>query len=74
MALKFRTLDFRTIDGSNNNLADPTLNQANTDFARVGPANFADGFNEMTTGPNPPRDQQHCCGAGGRRRGRPAFD
>ena len=53
MALRFRTLDFRTIDGSNNNLADPTLNQAGTDFARVGPANFADGFNEMTPGPNP---------------------
>ena len=53
MALQFRTLDFRSIDGSNNNRADPTLNQANTDFARVGPANFADGFNEMTTGPNP---------------------
>ena len=53
MALHFRTLDFRTIDGSNNNLADPTVNQAGTDFARVGPANFADGFNEMTTGPNP---------------------
>ena len=30
MALHNRTLDFRTIDGSNNNLADPTLNQANT--------------------------------------------
>jgi len=53
MALRFRTLDFRTIDGSNNNLADSTLNQAGTDFARLGPANFADGFNEMTPGPNP---------------------
>ena len=53
MALHFRTLDFRTIDGSDNNLADPTVNQAGTDFTRVGPANFADGFNEMTTGPNP---------------------
>jgi peroxidase len=53
MALQFRTLDFRSIDGSNNNRADPALNQANTDFVRVGPANFADGFNEMTTGPNP---------------------
>ena len=53
MALRFRTLDFRTVDGSNNNLADPALNQADTDFARVGPANFADGFNEMTPGPNP---------------------
>ena len=29
------------------------MNQADTDFARVGPANFADGFNEMTPGPNP---------------------
>lgn len=53
MAVRFRTLDFRTIDGSNNNLVDPTLNQANTDFGRVGAANFADGFNEMTPGPNP---------------------
>ena len=46
-------LHFRTIDGSNNNLADPTMNQTDTDFARVGPANFADGFNAMTSGPNP---------------------
>lgn len=44
---------FRSIDGSNNNLADPAMNQTDTDFSRVGPANFADGFNEMTTGPNP---------------------
>jgi heme peroxidase len=46
-------LRIRTIDGSNNNLADPTINQAGTDFARVGPAHFADGFLEMTPGPNP---------------------
>ena len=46
-------LQFRTIDGSNNNLADPTMNQADTDFGRVGPAHFADGFNAMTQGPNP---------------------
>ncbi|MCP3381417.1 hypothetical protein NLM31_13805 [Bradyrhizobium sp. CCGUVB4N] len=46
-------LHFRTIDGSDNNLADPALNQANTDFARVGPANFADGFDAMQPGPNP---------------------
>ena len=46
-------LRIRTIDGSNNNLADPTMNQAGTDFARVGPAHFADGFLEMTPGPNP---------------------
>ena len=46
-------LHFRTIDGSDNNLADPALNQANTDFARVGPANFADGFDAMQPGPDP---------------------
>jgi peroxidase len=46
-------LQFRTIDGSNNNLADPALNQADTDFARVGPANFSDGVSAMTPGPNP---------------------
>jgi peroxidase len=45
-------LQFRTIDGSNNNLADPTMNQIDTDFARVGPANFSDGVNGMTSGPN----------------------
>lgn len=44
---------FRTIDGSNNNQADRDMNQANTDFTRDGPANFADGFYEMTEGPNP---------------------
>jgi Ca2+-binding RTX toxin-like protein len=46
-------LQFRTIDGSDNNLSDPALNQVNTDFARVGPANFADGFDAMQAGPNP---------------------
>jgi peroxidase len=53
MAPRFRTLDFRTIDGSGNNIADPSMNQTDTDFTRVGPANFADGFNSMTPGPNP---------------------
>ena len=45
-------IQFRTIDGSQNNLEDPSINQANTDFTRVGPANFADGFNAMQPGPN----------------------
>jgi peroxidase len=45
-------LKFRTIDGSHNNLEDPSINQANTDFTRVGPANFADGFYAMQPGPN----------------------
>ena len=46
-------LQFRTIDGSNNNLDAPAMNQTDTDFARLGPPNFADGFDLMTTGPNP---------------------
>jgi peroxidase len=46
-------LRFRSIDGSDNNLENPALNQANTDFARVGPANFADGVHAMQPGPNP---------------------
>src|SRR6185503_7368417 len=46
-------VNFRSVDGSNNNLADPAMNQTGTDFARVGPANFSDGFKEMTPGPNP---------------------
>src|SRR2546423_67939 len=46
-------LQFRTIDGSNNNLANPSMNQIDTDFARLAPANFSDGVNAMTWGPNP---------------------
>ena len=45
-------IQFRTIDGSQNDLGDPSTNQANTDFTRVAPANFADGFNAMQPGPN----------------------
>ena len=45
-------LQFRTIDGSQNNPEDPSINQANTDFVRVAPANFADGFDAMQPGPN----------------------
>ncbi len=39
-------LEFRAIDGSQNNLAQPDLNSAGTDFARVGPAHFEDGFRD----------------------------
>jgi len=46
-------VNFRSVDGSNNNLADPTMNQTGTDFARVGPANFSDEISAMTPGPNP---------------------
>src|ERR1043165_1356680 len=44
---------YRSIDGSGNNLSDPTINAAGTDFTRIGPANFADGISEPTSGPNP---------------------
>src|SRR6202043_3445669 len=36
-----------SIDGSGNNVANPTENQVGADFARVGPANFADGISTM---------------------------
>ena len=46
-------VQFRSVDGSGNNLQNPALNQAGTDFARIGPANFADGIDAMQPGPNP---------------------
>jgi len=46
-------LKFRSIDGSGNNLENTSINQANTDFVRVGPANFADGIDAVQPGPNP---------------------
>ena len=46
-------VQFRSADGSGNNLQNPAINQAGTDFARIGPANFADGIDAMQPGPNP---------------------
>jgi peroxidase len=46
-------LQFRSIDGTQNNLAQPDLNVAGTDFTRVGPANFEDGFATPIGGANP---------------------
>jgi peroxidase len=54
----------RTADGSGNNLSDPKLNAVDTDFARIGPANFADGFDSMQPGPNP-REISNIVVAGG---------
>jgi peroxidase len=48
-----KTIQYRTADGSGNNLSHPELNAVDTDFARIGPANFADGFDAMQPGPNP---------------------
>lgn len=47
------TISYRSIDGSDNNLADAQANAAGTDFTRIGPANFADGIAAPTEGPNP---------------------
>jgi hypothetical protein len=37
-------LEFRSIDGPQNNLTESDLNFAGTDFARVGAANLVDGL------------------------------
>jgi hypothetical protein len=43
----------RTLDGSNNNLTHPTWGEAGTPYARVAPANYADGIAKMVAGPSP---------------------
>lgn len=45
-----RTLEFRSFDGSGNNLKDPGLNAVGSDFSRIGPARFADGLSTMVEG------------------------
>ena len=49
------TLEFRSIDGAGNNLAHPTTNSAGADFARIGPAHYAndDGSTPIDNGINP---------------------
>ena len=59
-----KTVQYRTADGSANNLSDSKLNAVDTDFARIGPANFADGFDKMQPGPNP-REISNIVVAGG---------
>jgi uncharacterized protein YjlB len=46
-------LEFRTVDGSGNNLSDPDLNATGSAFARIGVAHFADGVSALVDGPNP---------------------
>lgn len=48
-----RILDGRSLDGFGNNLAEPTLGQAGTPYARVAPANYADGVGAPVSGPAP---------------------
>ena len=47
------SLEFRSFDGSGNNLADPHLNAADTAVPHIGVAHFADGVSELRDGPNP---------------------
>ncbi|WP_157283144.1 peroxidase family protein [Bradyrhizobium yuanmingense] len=47
------TLQFRSFDGSGNNLTDLDLNAAGTAVDRIGPAHFSDGISEPLDGPNP---------------------
>lgn len=46
-------MQYRTFDGSGNNLLDPELNAAGTDFTRIGAAHFADGISVPIDGPEP---------------------
>ena len=47
------TIQFRSFDGSGNNLGDTGLNATGTEVSRIGPAYFADGISELIEGPNP---------------------
>jgi Animal haem peroxidase len=47
------TIQFRSFDGSGNNLSSPGLNTAGTAVDRIGPAHFADGVSDPLDGPNP---------------------
>jgi hypothetical protein len=46
-------IQFQTLDGSGNNVANPTWGQAGTNYLRVAPARYADGRSAMVAGPNP---------------------
>jgi hypothetical protein len=43
--------EFRTLDGSGNNLAHPTWGEAGTPYARLTAPNYADGIGSMRSGP-----------------------
>jgi hypothetical protein len=46
-------LEVRSLDGSGNNLSDPSLGQANTNYSRNTDTNYADGIGEPIEGPDP---------------------
>jgi hypothetical protein len=45
-------IEVQSLDGSGNNLANPTWGQANRPYSRVAPARYADGRSQPFTGPN----------------------
>ena len=45
--------EFYSITSLGNNIANPGLNAAGTDFVRLGEAHFADGISTLVGGPNP---------------------
>ena len=45
--------DYRSLDGSGNNIAEPTLGQAGVIYPRITDANYADGVGELVDGPDP---------------------
>ena len=53
MALQHGTIEYRSFDGSGNNLSDPDVNAAGTGFLRLGVVRFADGMSTLVGGPNP---------------------
>ena len=46
-------MNFRTIDGSNNNLDNIEYGQTGENLLRLTPASYADGIQELADGPNP---------------------
>ena len=50
-ALVAALLDYRTLDGSDNNLADPALGQAGNIYRRLGEANYVDGIGVLEDRP-----------------------
>ena len=47
--------EVRTLDGSNNNVANPDWGRTNTPYTRVAPPNYADGIQAPVGGPAPRR-------------------
>jgi hypothetical protein len=45
-------VEWRSLDGSGNNLAHPDWGEAGMPYARIAPANYADGIGSMVSGPS----------------------